>query len=225
MKCVVLVLALTACDAGTTHVSPVKSADVPQAVTADAAIVVADASVAVDEPEYWLEGYFVEPRISGDGKHVLLAVVDDDGARAAQNLALEIRDRRDRVEARVVLLAIDEELRVSRRAPARSAHRAARPRGVHEGALHEGRRSNARRPSHVPHARARQRARGHGDRAARAAADRLDAVFVFVADHRQRAITATIIRRSFSMSASAASMSSRVPVSCWSSRATPRARP
>jgi hypothetical protein len=47
--------------------------------------------------------------VAKDGSAVLLRIIDPDGARAAPNLALELRDRRDRKTARVDVLKLDEE--------------------------------------------------------------------------------------------------------------------
>lgn len=62
--------------------------------------------------------------VSRDGRFVLVKVIDDDGARGAQNLELDIRDRRDRTVDRVVVLAIDEQLDAETRAArAAAAHK------------------------------------------------------------------------------------------------------
>ena len=61
--------------------------------------------------------------VSRDGRFVLVKVIDDDGARGAQNLELDVRDRRDRTVDRVVVLAIDEQLDAEARATrAAAAH-------------------------------------------------------------------------------------------------------
>jgi hypothetical protein len=64
-----------------------------------------------------LEKYFLlGPMATRDGKHALIPVSDDDGARALPNLTLELRDRSDKVVDRVVVLALEEELDDKQRA-------------------------------------------------------------------------------------------------------------
>jgi len=48
------------------------------------------------------------PAIAADGKHVVVAVIGEDGARGAPNLALVERDRNDAVVRTVVVLTADE---------------------------------------------------------------------------------------------------------------------
>lgn len=62
--------------------------------------------------------------VSRDGRFVLVKVIDDDGARGAQNLELDVRDRRDRTVEQVVVLAIDEQVDAAARATrAAAAHK------------------------------------------------------------------------------------------------------
>jgi len=96
-----LLLLLAACDAGTPPV-PVRAAR--DAGTRDAI-----ATPVKTDP---FDALFALPaaQVTRDGRFVLLAIVDDDGARGAPNLAFELRDRKDSMVQRVNVLAIDEEL-------------------------------------------------------------------------------------------------------------------
>jgi hypothetical protein len=85
-----------------------KAEAVPEpAIDAAVAAVIADG--AARDPFTTL---FDLPRatVTRDGRFVVLAIVDGDGARGAQNLAIELRDRKDRTLERVVVLGVDEEL-------------------------------------------------------------------------------------------------------------------
>jgi len=48
--------------------------------------------------------------VSRDGKHVLLRIIDDDGARGDHNLAFHLRDRKDQSIKQQVVIALDEKL-------------------------------------------------------------------------------------------------------------------
>ncbi|HEY6034645.1 MAG TPA: hypothetical protein VIV58_10310 [Kofleriaceae bacterium] len=101
-------LAVAACQQGVAPAAKPGSAaaPAPTAPPADAARAI-DAPLDASDPTAHL---FELPTAMAtrDGKLVLVKVIDDDGARGAQNLALELRDRSDRVVERVVVLALDE---------------------------------------------------------------------------------------------------------------------
>lgn len=94
-----------ACDSGKPPVAPTPAA--PPQVIAAAPV---DAAVALpDAPDAFL-ALFERPavHITKDGALVLLAVVDDDGARGEPNLVFEVRDRKDKTIERVVVLELDK---------------------------------------------------------------------------------------------------------------------
>jgi hypothetical protein len=117
MKRFVIAAACVAgCDAGThppAKSTPEETFDVtgPRAYPAPEPIDAALAAVIADGPaQDRFAALFDGPRamMTRDGAFVLLYVIDADGARGQPNLALEIRDRKDRTLERVVVLGVEE---------------------------------------------------------------------------------------------------------------------
>jgi hypothetical protein len=123
-------ICLIGCDAGRPPAErePTTTAAAEQrVVAAPAAPAPIDAGIVPDAPAPdAFDQLFELPdaMVSRDGRFVLVKVTDDDGARGAQNLELDVRDRRDRTVERVVVLAIDEQLDAAARATrAAAAHK------------------------------------------------------------------------------------------------------
>jgi hypothetical protein len=108
---------LLGCDSGANSAPITKPVPPPPPPIADAALALvapadaaALAAVAPDAAADPAQPFFELPaaQVTKDGSAVLLKIVDDDGARGEPNLALELRDRRDRKTQRVVVVALDE---------------------------------------------------------------------------------------------------------------------
>ena len=112
------------CDAGRspTHEQPAKQP--PAAAVHDAAVtaaVVHDAGAVADASDFDMLFAIETPQVSRDGRFLLVSTEESTGARVAQNLAFELRDRKDRTLQRIVVMAVDEEPDAAARASRVSA--------------------------------------------------------------------------------------------------------
>jgi hypothetical protein len=120
MRALVFVLCLAACDSGKrpstrddAAVARALEADAIAIVAApvDAAVAVAVAAIGADAAPDPMARFYDVPMamVANGGSEVLLRIIDPDGARAAPNLAFEVRDRNDRKTASAAILKLDEE--------------------------------------------------------------------------------------------------------------------